>query len=133
MSNLRVYKKFYQIKNNNYTLINPYLLTVEIYNTTTSLLVESPTGIQESTGFYYFNINPSLYNSIDIYEAKWLVDYTNSSGLKTLSLFFMYDDIIINNNVYKFGEISYEISKNKFDVEITNNQPLILEIKNNNG
>jgi hypothetical protein len=45
----------------------------------------------------------------------------------------MYDDIAIYNNIYKFGEITYEISNNKFDIEITNNEPLIVEIKNNNG
>ncbi len=136
MAGLRVYKKFYQIINNNYNLLNPYLLTVQIYNASSSVLVESPTVNNDSTGVYYVNLTPLLYNSSDLYEARWNVNYTSSSGLKVLSLFFMYDvSSIINvyNNSYKFGEIVHEITKNKFDIEITNNEPLIVEIKNNNG
>ena len=68
-----------------------------------------------------------------MYEVRWIVNYTSSSGVKNLSLFFMYDySGIIYNNTYKFGEITYELTENRFDIEITNNSPLIVEIKNNN-
>ncbi len=136
MPDLRLYKKFYRITNNNYVLINPFVLNASVYNVTLSALTEVLIVAQESTGNFYINITPSLYNSTDLYELRWEVNYTSSSSVKNLSLFFMYDtseNVIIYNNTYKFGEITYEITNNKFDIEITNNEPLIVEIKNNNG
>jgi len=92
MSLLRIYRKFYIIttspnNGDDYNLIDPINLSAETYisgtgNTQSNTLIESGINIiQEESGIYYANLNPTLY-AIDFnYDLVWYVQYTNEAPL----------------------------------------------------
>jgi len=91
MGILRIYKKFYCIDTsstpNDYTLINPTSLGASTYvagsgGTESSTLIESAIPlVQEETGIYYADLNPTLYSSDVTYDVVWLVQYTADAPL----------------------------------------------------
>ncbi len=127
MSGLRLYRRFYHINNEVYTLINPSSLNAQIYNFTLSFSVESPTVVNESTGFYYINISPELYNESDVYEVRWNVVYLTGTSQKTLSTFFKYSSTG-SITIYKFGEINFEIQQPITNIELKEAEEISLEI-----
>jgi hypothetical protein len=85
MANLRLYRDIYVISGSStYTLINPTSLTANSYPRYSSAITETLTVYNESTGIYYVDLNPILYNFSDIYEVRWNVQYTPSAPNRIL-------------------------------------------------
>lgn len=126
---IRLYRRFYKITpssgaGDNYALIDPTVLTAKVYLRNTTSEVESISGVvRESEGIYYADLNPNLYSFQNIYDLKWFVDYTASSGQKTLITTFKLNPKSIS------GEISTEIQDNYLETEILD-QPFEVTIIN---
>lgn len=131
MSTLRLYRKFYKIdyvdgSNDTYTFIDPFYLSANTYNLTSSVFVENLTVNYESQGIYYVDLNNLLYNYSDTYEINWHIRYVAASPYKVLTTRFKYEP---NNYIVELG-IELENS-NKIDYEI-NDQGLNYEINSSN-
>ena len=70
--------------NDNYTLIDPYSLSVATYNFATQELVENLVVNFESLGNYYVDLNANLYVFPTVYEIVWTVQYLNNNITKLL-------------------------------------------------
>lgn len=127
MSSLRIYRKFYVINNEVYTLITPSSLSAKVYNDTLSFLVESPIVNNQSIGFYYINISPELYNENDVYEIRWDVQYVSGSEQKELSTFFKYSSTG-SITIYRFGEIDFDVEHRLTEIELKQAEEFSLEI-----
>lgn len=133
MSKLTIYKQFYMINyvngvNDNYTLIDPYDLSVATYNFATQELVENLVVNNESLGNYYVDLNANLYVFPTVYEIVWTVQYLNNNITKLLKTKFIFDPI--NQNY--ITELDIEFSKYaNIDYEIMDSTPLEFEIKTN--
>jgi hypothetical protein len=133
MAVFRLYRKIYVINysigNTNYTLINPFSISANTY--ISNVLVESNLNVvQESTGVYYVDLNPSLYNNQNVYELRWFIKYVNNSTEKILQTLFMYESTS-PDQLYVFGEIGYELENNSVEFEIKEQSEIIIEIINN--
>lgn len=83
---IRVYRRFYVATSDVYTAIDPFSLSANVYNTTqgNSLVQSAVTIVNTTTGEYYADLDRNLYNSDDIYEINWIVNYTNEAPTKNL-------------------------------------------------
>ena len=72
MSSFRLYRKIYLINTSEvYSLLNPFSISANTYNLSSSQSIEIPTVQQESTGVYYVDLDVNLYNPTDIYQLNW--------------------------------------------------------------
>ncbi len=93
-STLRLYRDIYRIDYNGstnnavYTLITPYSLSANSTLYGLGTLIETPTVVLSATGIYYAELDAQLYDTTNIYELNWLVQYTINAPLKTLKTRF---------------------------------------------
>ena len=119
MGTIRVYKQFYVIVKNDYSLISPSSITAISYNVTqgSSVVENNLTIINVSTGVYYAELSAELYNSSDEFRVEFTVKYTPTAPNKILPLTFKLDP-------------SFAIA-NSVSLEI--DQPLVYEINIDNN
>lgn len=135
MSQIQLYKKFYTVGiirtgstiDQNYVLLNPYSLSANTYvagtgATESATIIESALSIlQESTGVYYTNLNPSSYASDVTYDLVWFVNYTSSAPVKKISTRFRINVNIITNQIeieYLNSPLEIEILNPTLEIEI---------------
>jgi len=88
MANLVLYRRFYMVEDvpntnsDNYTLIDPYDITATSSGSTG--VIETLDVAKESTGVYYVELDPILYNFTDIFHVVWLVQYNSISPQRKL-------------------------------------------------
>ena len=100
---LHVYRRFYHVENSasgssSYTLIPPYSLSASVRNISQgSIVVEaSATTVNTTVGVYYADLSVSLYNTDDIYEIDWQVEYTVSSPVRHLFTRFQFPGVSVS-------------------------------------
>jgi hypothetical protein len=127
MGEIRLYRKIYYVSltatpngtTQSYNLFNPTSIAASSYvaglnGNESATLIESNTPIvQEETGIYYTNLNPTLYATDVTYDLVWYIQYTNSAPEKKLTTRFR-----LNNQSGPSGEISIEILSNTLEIEI---------------
>jgi len=126
MSQLRLYKDFYRINfsttGESYTLINPVSLSVNVINRADSSTIENLSATQESTGIYYIDVTASLYNYLNTYEARWLIQYTNDSdSSKVLKTRFKFE----SETIYVLGNVVSSV-----DIDVDNSRIVELSLEN---
>lgn len=123
---LRVYRRFYVVRNDIYTSIDPYFLSASTRNTSQgSILVEPSVPIvNTTTGEYFANLDRNLYNNDDVYELNWIVRYIVEAPLKNLYTKFKFP---VGNTIV--GNIDVEIINDTIETKITKNNPLIYEVR----
>ncbi len=105
MASLKIYKDFYVIIHNSisnsddYNLIDPFNLFVEVKEEGGSDVVETIKVIKESLGKYYINLNVELYSFEKTYEIFWNVIYVENSPLKKLITRFNFYPIVIGDKI----------------------------------
>ncbi len=134
MGQIKLYKKFYCVNiirtgatvEQNYVLLDPYSLSANTYvagsgATESSSQVESSIStLQESSGVYFVNLNPSLYASDVTYDLVWFVGYTNLVT-KKISTRFRINVNIITNQIeidYINTPLEIEILNSSIDIDV---------------
>lgn len=134
MGQIKLYKKFYCVNiirtgatvEQNYVLLDPYSLSANTYvagsgATESSSQVESSIStLQESSGVYFVNLNPSLYASDVTYDLVWFVGYTNLVT-KKISTRFRINVNIITNQIeidYLNFPLEIEILNSSIDIDV---------------
>ena len=116
MGQIKLYKKFYCVNiirtgataEQNYVLLDPYSLSANTYvagsgaTESTTKIEPSILIMQESSGVYFADLNPSLYASDVTYDLVWFVGY-NNLVTKKLSTRFRINVNTITNQI----EIDY--------------------------
>lgn len=99
-------------------LEDPFALTASSIDVSSNSTIEGLISItQESQGFYYASLDPSLYSGATIYEINWKVIYLNGQQQKNLYTRF------------KLSEAFQEASVgNQIETSVDGQQPLIIEI-----
>lgn len=121
---IRIYRRFYRISLNNgtetYVPINPFELIVDVHNiTNNNVVVESNLiPVEENLGLWYIELTSNLYNSNDIFEINWKVNYTEQAPLK------------IQYTRFKFREQQSTVGS-RLSVELLNNNPLEIFVPKN--
>lgn len=120
MSKSRLYRDVYLVNfssstGETYTLINPNLISADVFKINDLNIIESPIVVNESVGKFYVDLNSSLYTFDDIFEIKWNVKYVSNSPNKTLITRFRFKPVNIGSN------IDLDVENNDFDIEIVNN------------
>ena len=121
MNEIRVYRRFYIITTvggvQQYNLLDPFALTASSIDVSSNSAIEGSVSItQESAGFYYASLNPSLYYGATIYEINWKVVYLNGQSQKNLYTRF------------KLSEAFGASVGNQIETSVDAQQPLIIEI-----
>jgi hypothetical protein len=139
MSQIKLYKKFYQINiirtgstdsttEQVYTLFNPFSLSANTYtagtgDTESSTIIESNLEIsQDNIGIYFSNLNPYLYTSDITYDLVWFVNYTNLAPLKKISTRFRINTNTLTNQIeieFINGPIEIEVNDSTTEIEIS--------------
>ncbi len=134
MGFLRLYRKFYCVTTagpvDDYTLITPVSLSAATYvsgtgdTVTTNLIEAAIPFVEESTGVFYADLNPTLYASDVTYDLVWYVQYTPDAPVnrKLMTRFRIMPFNIANN-------LDYEISdSSSLEYEIGGDTPIEYEI-----
>ena len=124
MGLLRLYRKFYCVtpgaSGGTYTLITPTSLSAAAYvagsgDTTTSTLIEDNIAlVEESSGVYYADLNPTLYSSDVTYDLAFSVQYTPSAPANKIL-------------TTRFRIMPFNIA-NQLDYEISDTTPIEYEL-----
>lgn len=104
MSEIRLYREFFLFsyvgsEETSHSLIDPYYLSATTKVVSGLTTIETLTPLQESSGIYYVNLNPSLYSFSNVYELDWHVNYINGSPQKILPTRFKVNPINIGSQV----------------------------------
>lgn len=137
MADIRLYREIYRINQassgQSYTLINPYVITASVLDITTSLIIESPTVVNESTGVYYVDLTPNLYTQGDTYELLWSLTYLVNTSIKVVKTRFQYSpntvQSIIVTNVRADVDIEVEDSE-RFEIIVNESEEVQLDVLN---
>ena len=97
---LHIYRRFYRvdatIESSSYELIDPYSLSASVTNVTQNSLVEgTATTVNTLVGIYYVDLSVPLYNTNDIYEVDWQIQYTPSSPVRHLYSRFRFPEVLV--------------------------------------
>ena len=137
MADIRLYREIYRINQvssgQSYTLINPYVITASVLDITTSITIESPTVVNESTGVYYVDLTPNLYTQGDTYELLWSLTYLVNTSIKVVKTRFQYSpntvQSIIVTNVRADVDIEVEDSE-RFEIIVNESEEVQLDVLN---
>jgi hypothetical protein len=130
MGQYEIYRKFYTFTfvNSGTTrvLFNPVFLSANTFvagtvDVQSNTIVETGLNIiQNQTGIYYVDLNPSYYSTDVIYDLVWYVTYTNNldenGAIHQLTTRFK-----INNVQYLGTPIGVEVQNNLLDIDVINN------------
>ena len=85
---------------NNYDLLNPIKITAKTFiKNSTNEIENLPLVSKESDGIFFVSLNPKLYQSRNIYDLYWYVQYTKNTPQKRLITSFQIIPYNINANV----------------------------------
>ncbi len=130
MSSFRLYRKIYLINTSEvYSLLNPFSISANTYNLSSSQSIEIPTVQQESTGVYYVDLDVNLYNPTDIYQLNWQVQYTsNPISNKRLETIFKIAEFVFNTYISDVkSDITYIMERPNIDYLI-NQESIVITI-----
>lgn len=93
MADIKLYRRFYCVSflngSQTYTLIDPVELSVSTFlagsgsTIGTTPIETSISYTHESLGFFFANLNPTLYSFDNSYDLVWSAKYTNVTGCPT--------------------------------------------------
>lgn len=123
---LHVYRRFYHVDvsidgSSSYSLIQPHALSASVRNISqgSAIIEASATTVNTTVGVYYADLSVSLYNTDDVYEIDWEVQYTPSSPVRHLLARFQFPGISI-----QVGNVIREL-----DIEVIADAPIDVMIE----
>jgi hypothetical protein len=124
MSEIRLYRDIYKFTLSSGTLsqtkVTPYSIGAEVYNSGSTLSIETATPHEEATGRYYVQLNPLLYTFDNVYELVWSVVYEPSAPIKKLKTFFKLKPYNVSSNV------ELHMEDRRIEVEMSSNIEIIV-------
>ena len=106
MGEIRLYRQIYCFQYvstgvTSNTLINPIGISA---STTTvdssgSTIIETVIPVNESTGIFYADLDPTLYTGDVTYELNWLVEYTPGSPIRRLPTRFRINAVVVGHQI----------------------------------
>lgn len=136
MGELKLYKKFYQVKlvktvsavQQDYILMNPYALSATTFtagsgDTESASIIENLVSITNlSTGIYFADLDPTLYAADVTYDLVWFIQYFSTAPVKKISTRFRINVNTITNQIeieYINYPLEIEILNDSLEIDIS--------------
>jgi len=129
---IKLYRRFYKLTSisgsNNYDLLNPVKITAKTFiKNSTNEIENLPLVSKESNGIFFVSLNPKLYQSRNIYDLYWYVQYIKNAPQKRLITSFQ----VIPYNIS--ANIDIELEKQDINCQVDNlEQEINYKIKDEN-